>query len=75
MKTPMQELVDELEPLANDDNAVSRTVSNIIKLAKILKKKERLHLHTAYLIGKNDGINSPEKSSHDYYSETYGDND
>lgn len=75
MKTPIQELIDELKPFANEEDAISKSMGGIIALAKILKKKEKVHIHTAFMMGKADAITNQYQNPYEYYEELYGKED
>lgn len=77
MKTPMQELIDELKPMAmsGDDNdvrcLVRQTISLIVSIATELKKKEKVHIETSFTVGRHIGATGIEQDAYQYYEQLY----
>lgn len=76
MKTPMQELFDELNELSNYHYAkgeydVCQGIGESIEMVISFLEKEKHHIQMAFNDGRVTGAFKRVKNSQDYYNETY----
>ena len=74
MKTPMQEMYDQLKASRNDDYGLAFAIDLLLENEEVMLEKEKEVIKNSYIEGCGDNIlceSTDKKRAEEYYNETF----